>query len=241
MSFILDALRKSENERRLETSPDIMQTPLAVRRDRVPLWAIVSIAGLALALAAVTIYTLTDRGLDTVEQAAAPARPQAQPVLSEPEPAAAERGIDTAPQPVPSEPEPTVAERIVVSAEPPAAAAPAPAAPQPAASTTSATSAGPTAPEPTEAAGASARAAEAPLDVSDLPAYAAVLEEGTGLGALQLQLHVHSSIPTSRFVVINGSRYGEGDRVSDGLVLEAIAAEGAVLSFRGRRFLLTPN
>jgi general secretion pathway protein B len=68
-----------------------------------------------------------------------------------------------------------------------------------------------------------------------------VLAEGIGLGALQMQLHVHSSVPASRFSVVNGSRYLEGDRLSEGPVVEEIAAEGAILSFRGRRFLLTPN
>jgi general secretion pathway protein B len=78
-------------------------------------------------------------------------------------------------------------------------------------------------------------------EASRLPDYAAVLAEGIGLGALQMQLHVHSSVASSRFVVINGRRYSEGDTLAEGPLLEEIAAEGAVLSYRGRRFLLTSN
>jgi general secretion pathway protein B len=39
MSFILDALRKSETERRRETAPDFAQVPTAESRSALPVWA----------------------------------------------------------------------------------------------------------------------------------------------------------------------------------------------------------
>ena len=40
MSFILDALKKSEIERQRQSTPGLMDTPAALRRGRLPLWAI---------------------------------------------------------------------------------------------------------------------------------------------------------------------------------------------------------
>jgi len=237
MSFILDALRKSENERRLEAAPDIMRAAPAVPRERVPLWAILAIGGLAAALLAVTLYNVIDRGSESVPTSVAAPREQQAPVASEPTPAAAAAStpqvITELPQePVPPPPAPAVAAqatpqlRVDVAEQPPDVRRE-PAEPAPTA----------TPPRGQGAPGTGARSG----DVSGLPTYAAVLGEGIGVGALQMQLHVHSSVPASRFVVINGSRYLEGDRISENLIVEDIVVEGAILSYRGRRFLLTPN
>ncbi|HMB72081.1 MAG TPA: general secretion pathway protein GspB, partial [Gammaproteobacteria bacterium] len=78
-------------------------------------------------------------------------------------------------------------------------------------------------------------------DTARLPSYAAIIAEDISRGTLQMQLHVHSSSAASRFVVINGARYAQGDTLAEGPVVEEIAAEGAILRFRGRQFLLTPN
>ena len=37
---------------------------------------------------------------------------------------------------------------------------------------------------------------------------------------------------------INGRRYTRGDRIAEGPIVEEITREGALLSYRGRRFLL---
>lgn len=47
MSFILDALRKSENERQLSEVPSISDVPAAVHSTRLPTWAVASIAALS--------------------------------------------------------------------------------------------------------------------------------------------------------------------------------------------------
>ncbi len=249
MSFILDALRKSENERRLEAAPGIMHSPSAVPRERLPLWAILAIAALAAAVLVLTIYSLTDRRgsaapppvvsrspettLSMPEQppqtAAAPA---AVPPQTEAAPAAAPPQAGQAPAESPVSPQPQAATQT-----PPLASAVPAREPEPAPETAAA-SAEVSAPARETPAGSTAASS---AGQTPIPSYAAVLAEGIGLGALQMQLHVHSSVPASRFIVVNGSRYLEGDRLSEGPVVEEIAAEGAILSYRGRRFLLTPN
>ncbi len=236
MSFILDALRKSENERRLEAAPDIMRAPQAIPRERVPLWAILAIGGLAVALLAVTLYNFIGRGSESVPTSLAAPREQPAPVASETTPAAAASSAQVIAElpedPVPSPPSPAAAvttqntSQLRVDAGEQTQGVRSEPAP-----TSAEQPRGQTAP------GAAARSD----DVSGLPSYAAVLAEGIGVGALQMQLHVHSSVPASRFVVINGSRYLEGDRISENLIVEEIVAEGAILRYRGRRFLLTPN
>ena len=47
MSFILDALRKSENERQQSEVPSISDVPAVVHSTRLPTWAVVSIAALS--------------------------------------------------------------------------------------------------------------------------------------------------------------------------------------------------
>jgi hypothetical protein len=59
------------------------------------------------------------------------------------------------------------------------------------------------------------------------------------LPAVAMSLHVYDASPTRRFAIINGRRAGEGETLQDGLRLEEISAEGAVLSWRGSRFLVT--
>ena len=228
MSFILDALRKSEHERRLETAPDIMHAPVAVPRQRLPAWTIVLMASLAAALVAVTAYSFLQRRsvqttndavrtapLPVVEQTSVPARTQAATIAV------------TAPS--------------VQQPEPAATAAPATSALD-----TAATQSATGAPVEIDVPASAVTQTSAPLsvrasDTSGLPTYAQAIADGLSVSALQMQLHVHSSSPASRFVVINGNRLREGERVAGGSLVEEIVAEGAVLSYQGRQFLLTPN
>lgn len=56
--------------------------------------------------------------------------------------------------------------------------------------------------------------------------------------ALHLQALVYSDVPAQRMVFINGRKYVEGQEVDAGLVLDEITEQGALLSYRGRRYLL---
>ncbi len=55
---------------------------------------------------------------------------------------------------------------------------------------------------------------------------------------LHLDLHVFAASPQQRFVMINTHRLREGDSLPEGVHVDSITPEGAVLSLNGTRFLL---
>ena len=56
------------------------------------------------------------------------------------------------------------------------------------------------------------------------------------LPPLSLSVHVYDAKPRRRFVYINGRKLSEGDTGRDGIKVEEILSDGAVLSWRGERF-----
>ena len=69
----------------------------------------------------------------------------------------------------------------------------------------------------------------ATLQLSDLSA-----EERKSLPALKLSMHLWNPDPAKRFVILDGNRVGEGDRVGDAVVA-AITLDGVELDWNGRR------
>jgi len=61
---------------------------------------------------------------------------------------------------------------------------------------------------------------------------------GTNIPQLRLDLHVFAAKPQDRFVMINMHKLHEGDLMPEGVRVEGITPEGAVLSKDGVRFLL---
>ena len=61
---------------------------------------------------------------------------------------------------------------------------------------------------------------------------------GAQFPQLRLDLHVYASRPQDRFVMINMHKLREGDSLPEGVHVESITPEGAVLSYNGSRFLL---
>jgi general secretion pathway protein B len=55
---------------------------------------------------------------------------------------------------------------------------------------------------------------------------------------LRLEALVFADSPKDRKVFINGRRYMEGDKLEDGILVERIIEEGAILSHGGHRFVL---
>ena len=55
---------------------------------------------------------------------------------------------------------------------------------------------------------------------------------------LHLDVHVFATKPADRFVYINMRKYREGAELADGLTLERIRRDGAVLNYHGLRFVL---
>jgi len=56
------------------------------------------------------------------------------------------------------------------------------------------------------------------------------------LPAINIAGHIYAEAPASRMVMINGRITHEGDAIASGLTLEAITPDGIILMFRGTRF-----
>jgi general secretion pathway protein B len=243
MSFILDALKKSEIERQRQSVPGLMDAGALPRRARFPAWAVAVAALLAVNLA-VLVVVLARGGLSgafahhamesRTVAAAAPGGGTTAPgpgeVSSGAPPAAAEAGqterhfspMDGAPPEY--APEIPAAEESLPSARP-LAPEPAPRAAQ---------HAGSRAPERDPVlTGADKSDAEVLPSISELN-----LKGADGLPDLHLDVHVYASRPADRFVYINMRKYREGGRLEEGPVLERIRRDGVVLDYRGLRFVL---
>ncbi len=72
--------------------------------------------------------------------------------------------------------------------------------------------------------------AEAPL-LQDMP-----MPFRQSVPELNLDVHVYAAAAEQRFVLLNMNKYHEGDALPQGLVLERITAEGIVVSHQGQRF-----
>ncbi|MEO6263926.1 MAG: general secretion pathway protein GspB [Luteimonas sp.] len=70
------------------------------------------------------------------------------------------------------------------------------------------------------------------LQLSDLSA-----DERKSLPPLKVSMHMWNDDPARRFVIVDGSRLGEGDRIGDAVVT-AITADSVLLDWSGRRLKL---
>lgn len=241
MSLILEALKKSEAERRLGHAPDLL-TPARAAPPRRPAWLAGFALGLALALLAVALAAwwfrpapapsgaiagkeeAPDRIAPVPEGRAAQEAPV--PIRRSPRPQRIESVPPTvAPAPAPREEAFAARERESIAL--PAADSPFTLPSEVPPSATPAASATP-APEP---------APEPALE--SLPTLAwFTAAERDGLPPLRLSMHVYDANPQARFALIDGHRLRQGDAVTDGLQLAEIRPDGVVLDWRGRRFLL---
>jgi general secretion pathway protein B len=214
MSFILDALRKSEIERQRQSGPSMAEFPIAREDRRLPIALIAIGFLLAVNFAVVLFFVLRDEREPAAEQA------PANPAVSAPA-ATAPPAATPAPQGA-LQPQLGDAEQFE---EPPAiyyddAATLPPEAPDPTLMPDSPVSSPSVAYDdapPTE------------TRSSDIP---------HGLPELTVDLHIYATDPAKRAVFINGRRYTQGAQIAEGPTLEEITPEGAVLNYRGRRFLL---
>jgi general secretion pathway protein B len=220
MSFILDALRKSELERQRQSGPSIAELPMARDDRRLPAALVAIGVLLAVNVAVLMFFMLRD-------DAAPVAAPSTAPVASTPAAAApaARPPVDAA---IPR-PEDTLAAQAMPSGPmsgPPASDAPE--APDPTLL--------PEAPYvPPQGGGVGYEAPPAP-SVDTLPPQATA-----GLAELSVDLHIYSADPAKRAVFINGRRYTEGMALAEGPMVEEINRDGVVINHRGQRFLLPRN
>lgn len=279
MSFILDALRKSEHDRQRQSGPGLAEVPVAPRRQKTNPWATAAIALLIVNLVGIGVLLLgrTSPGTTGPVHPASPAGDAGSAPSATPTPPASTSPPTATPAPQASItqtlPQPML--RDVPPAVPPAGRNPLEAEvsggppeidPETAARAASVPSGPPAvtrAPpygtaqrgsvryEPIpEAAVAGAIAAESrPAEARATPApsqpaapalpTADEMTATAGLPPLHLDLHVYSSRPSERFIFVNSRKYREGDAMQEGPTVEQITAAGAVLDYRGTRFLLT--
>jgi general secretion pathway protein B len=286
MSLILEALKKSEQQRRLGEAPTLGSPVVSTRKRRnlLPLIAILivvaggvwwwlghrtdtpapatpaPVASTAPAETPIsqqvqkrppagTARTAPQRTPPVANAAqekraaigvgnAAPATP---PAAAPSKPPVATAGAAAAPDknaglPAPATPAPAPApaktDAAVPAATPATTAAATPAATNPPPAAVAPTK--PSAPADTTAAvtkPAPAAAGEALPTVWELP-YATRKD----IPAIELSMHVFSSDPKQRFVVIKGDRHAEGDEVGTDLVLKEIRQDGIVLDYKGQVF-----
>jgi general secretion pathway protein B len=219
VSFILDALRKSEHERQRSAVPGLSQVPLATPSPQMPRWAlaVIGVLGAAvLVLGAAWIYsTRAPAGV-----AASP--PTVERSVQLPPPARSSAPQQAAPSRLPAQGE-SLSAAAASSTEDP--------------SEVGARFASPALSPPVRLTNLPDDAV-APDESGALPSIATIAAEGVAVPTLHLELHAYSAQPKDRFVFINGRKYVEGDRLAEGPVLVSIAPTGAVLSHAGRRFLL---
>jgi len=248
MSYILDALRKSDQLRRRDAAPTLLPGQVTLEVPKQP--ALLAYGSLALVLlsAGIAIGWLRPWQPETVvpppeARTGKPPAPGQSPGLA--------LQPDTAPPPAPElhAQNPAPATPAVPVAAPAQLSAPA-AAPLHRRATATVkterqgderrsappkTAAGMSkkalAPEP--ALGSNSGAARAPSVMSTAELPLAIQQE---LPPMSVSVHAYSGKPADRLVDINGRLLHEGENVAPGLKLEQITPDGMILSYRGYTF-----
>lgn len=205
MSLILEALRKSEAERRRGSAPDVAMElpPVTVARTPVTTtWLLPAVLLGAAALLAAWWWSQRDADAGSDAAPAAASQPVAARITTPAQPVVVTR--PTRPIATP----PAQAQASTTAQSPPTVAesAPPPAKPLPMP---------PPAPMPA--------AADRPTDI-----------DATALPPVKLSMHMWDESPSKRFVILDGQRMAEGERSGD-LAVIAIERDGVVIERNGQR------
>lgn len=223
MSYILDALKKSESERQRQNAPGFADVPAQTRQRGTPIW-IWLVSGLLL-INATILAVLLARGFF-----ATPAEPAVRvtlPLTSLPvtAPAAVQARPATQRAEQRPAPQPRAEADVIPSQSTPQ---------RPPVQTSGSPASVPNQPaiaaNPDPASGTSTASLPTLLDLS----AAGTLQ----LPELHLDVHVFSQSPQDRFVFINMSKYREAARLADGPLVKEIVADGVILEYQGNTFLL---
>lgn len=222
MSFILDALKKSETERQEQGSAEFANVPSSGDSPGVPRWLLVLGFLLAINLVVLLGLLLREDTPDIVNP-----RPEVQTdIATSGSGSFAERleevRDEQPPRTVARQPGTAAADESFTAA--PAQQAPAQVAPAQAA--------------PAQAAPAEA-ASPSQFTLSALPTADDLRLTGKmQIAELHLDIHVYSDAPADRFVFINMVRHQENSRLAEGPVVREITPEGVILDYLGTEFLL---
>jgi general secretion pathway protein B len=222
MSFILDALKKSESERQRQAGPALLEMRIVRPARRLPIWAL--IVGVLLIISVGVLAWLAWRPAPAPATAAAPAAAPATGAVANSAPGGA------APAAVVQSPL-GAAPAAAGPALAPGTLAAAPTAVQPPAQAATDDNPADTEPAVAPAAGSTRETNSA----ANLHTYA---ELGGSLPELRLDLHVYAANPAERYAFINMHKVREGDTTAEGVQVKEITREGVVLDYRGTEFLL---
>jgi general secretion pathway protein B len=245
MSFILDALKKSENDRQRQASPALFEVKVAAPRRRFPLWAV----GLAVLLAinvAALVFVLLRRPEASAPTAATGNAPVPSVAANTSQP-----GMVTVPATV----------TIPTTVQIPINAAPSVSMGGPAIENGPADQGIPPLVEEPLLEGqepavppdydardyrpaitpAQAGAIAAARRSGQLPSRDEVIAQGNAIPDLRLDLHVYAANPAERFVFLNMRKLREGESLPEGVRVEQITPTGVDLSYQGKRFALAGN
>lgn len=246
MSFILDALKKSENERQRQVGPSLADVQVSQCRNNKPWWAVAVGALLVVNLGVLIVVLVRDgdaksntpqaasesssadtsataarAGTQVPLPASASRMPRGNPTLNAPTNPAVRSLADEAG---------SGEAGVVLDTDPQLSGA-------------ANVPEGPPLVRPIDApavAPATIRAqAQAQTESEEmLPTPMDLAAGGTVLPEMHLDIHVYSARPADRFVFVNMQKYTEGQALKEGPTLERITTEGAILNHRGTRFLL---
>lgn len=213
MSFILDALRKSDAERQRAVAPGLADVRYATRRSRRNIWLPILVVVLVANVVFMGVQWFGRGGKGPAmppELAASSPSASGQPVAA-PTPA-----IESAPatdiRPLAREAE-FGEPQLEPSVDGELAAVPVPVTP----------------PKPSRI-----------LPGDDLPTAEQLIGSGSlDIPILNLDLHVYSAKAADRFVVVNTRKYKEGEHLTEGPTVESITRDGVILANQGRRFTLS--
>lgn len=241
MSFILDALKKSENERQRQVGPSLADVQVSQRRNDKPWWVVAVAALLVLNLGVLLVVLMRDGDAKSNAPQAAPANAPAtadpRPGTQVPLPASASR-MPRGNPPVDASTNPAVHSLADEAGSYELGVAPEA---DPQLSAAGNVPEGPPMVRPIEApavAPAPTQPTPAAQDQELLPTPTTLAASGTVLPDMHLDIHVFAAKPADRFVFVNMRKYTEGQTLKEGPKLERITPDGAILNHQGLRFLL---
>ncbi len=231
MSFILDALRKSETARRRSEAPDLFATmpgtiaPMPARTQ----WPLLAIGGVGVLSLIAALWLFSQRGpsqpasLPASDATTGATTPQAAPTATETQ----------TPASIPPTPKPPQQPSAAEAPAAPIKTSPAPVAPPAAIAITRDLPAPP--PEPDTASPAPQVQIASPATGDQVVSLADLDPEARKqLPPLKLSMHLWNEAPSQRFVIVDGQRLKEGDVLGE-IVIERITRDGTVLVWRGSR------
>jgi general secretion pathway protein B len=232
MSYILDALKKADQERAAGHVPDLETVHLhetTVRRHYRWLWILAALFifnGVLVALLA----TRHDAGDATGRRAVPDERVSVSPDSTRSRQLAESAPVGRKAPPRVIRTEPQVQER-------PQVAVTRPVSPRVQQATVQALPASPPVAVVTPGSVAAQPATTSTVSAGGLPEWDDLsLEFRSGFSMPHMDVHVYDTDPSRRFILVNLQKFREGDRLPNGAVIEKILPDGMQLSYQGTRF-----